>query len=80
MGLVRFGKYNLVLDQPFDTFDIIFCRNVMIYFDAPTKQTVVDKLQRSLNPGGYFFVGMSESLQGLAHTLVPVTPSGYRRK
>ncbi|MFH1154166.1 MAG: protein-glutamate O-methyltransferase CheR [Pseudomonadota bacterium] len=79
-SLVQFGKYNLLSNQPFDLFDIIFCRNVMIYFDSPTKQRVIDNLQHSLKPGGHFFVGMSESLQGLTHSLIPITPSGYRRK
>ncbi len=77
---VSFGKYNLISDGPFDKFDIIFCRNVMIYFDNPTKQNVVANLTRSLKPGGYFFVGMSESLQGLDHQLINVIPSGYRKK
>ena len=77
---VTFGKYNLISDAPFDTFDIIFCRNVMIYFDSPTRQRVIDNLCQALNPGGYFFVGLSESLQGLKHELQTIMPSGYRKK
>lgn len=77
---VKFEKFNLLSGTPFDTFDIIFCRNVMIYFDTPTRQKVVSTLCRALNPGGYFFVGMSESLTGLEHNLTTVLPSGYKKK
>jgi chemotaxis protein methyltransferase CheR len=77
---VNFGKHNLLSDTSIDTFDIIFCRNVMIYFDTPTRQKVVDNLCRALKPGGYFFVGLSESLNGLEHTLTTILPSGYQKK
>lgn len=78
--LVRFAKFNLLSDTPDDTFDIIFCRNVMIYFDTPTRQRVVDNLCRALKPGGYFFVGLAESLNGLDHSLTTILPSGYQKK
>ncbi len=78
--LVTFTKFNLLSDTPRDTFDIIFCRNVMIYFDTKTRQNVVDRLCGALKPGGYFFVGMSESLSGLNHDLVPILSSGYQKK
>lgn len=78
--LVTFAKFNLLSDSPVDTFDIIFCRNVMIYFDTPTRQRVVDRLCKALKPGGYFFVGLSESLTGLEHPLTTVLPSGYQKK
>ncbi len=78
--LVTFAKFNLLSDCPVDTFDIIFCRNVMIYFDTPTRQRVVNRLCEALKPGGYFFVGLSESLTGLAHPLTTVLPSGYQNK
>ena len=80
---VSFGKHNLLEDSPFtgsDKFDIIFCRNVMIYFDNTTRQKVVNNLFQSLKPGGYFFVGLSESLQGLQKGLITVLPSGYKKK
>ncbi len=76
---VQFGKYNLLTDTPSEMYDIIFCRNVMIYFDTPTRQKVVTSLCRALKPGGYFFVGMSENLHGLKHNLSAVLPSGYRK-
>ncbi len=80
---VSFGKHNLLFDSPFtgsDKFDIIFCRNVMIYFDNSTRQSVVNNLYQSLKPGGYFFVGMSESLQGQQQGLISMLPSGYKKK
>jgi chemotaxis protein methyltransferase CheR len=78
--LVTFEKFNLLSDTPADTFDIIFCRNVMIYFDTSTRQKVVNTLCRALKPGGYFFVGLSESLNGLEHPLKTILPSGYQKK
>ena len=56
-----------------DKFDVIFFRNVMIYFDAPTQERVIHKMCRNLVPGGYLFVGHSESLAGLS---LPVTCIG----
>ena len=78
--LVTFAKFNLLSDTPQDAFDIIFCRNVMIYFDTPTRQKVVDNLCSALKPGGYFFLGLAESLNGLNHSLTTILPSGYQKK
>ena len=78
--LVSFQKFNLLSDTPSDIYDVIFCRNVMIYFDKRTRQKVIDTLCRALKPGGLFFVGMAEGLHGLDHDLVSVLPSGYRKK
>lgn len=72
---VRFSNINL-FDQMqmrmVTNCDIIFCANVLIYFDLPAKQKVVSYLYDALNPGGYLFVGHSESLHGVtkAFTLV----------
>ena len=62
-----------------DSPEIIFCRNVIIYFDRPTQVRLLEKLIRHLAPGGYFFAGHSESLQGMDLPLVPVAPSAYRK-
>jgi chemotaxis protein methyltransferase CheR len=59
--------------------DVIFCRNVMIYFDIASRKILVDRLTDQLAPGGYLFVGHSESLIGIRHTLRPVAPSVYMR-
>ncbi|MBT9541086.1 protein-glutamate O-methyltransferase CheR [Thiobacillus sp.] len=60
-------------------FDVIFLRNVMIYFQAETKRQVVARLLAKLRPGGIFIVGHSESLNGLAQGLETLAPSIYRK-
>ena len=62
-----------------EMFDVIFCRNVLIYFDRPTQQAVIGKLCRNLRPGGYLFVSHSESLSGLDLPLVTVGASCFRK-
>ena len=75
----RFMQVNLNKDLPqTGKFDVIFLRNVMIYFDAETKRQVVGRLAERLHPGGYFIVGHSESLNGLTDTLHAVKPTIYR--
>jgi chemotaxis protein methyltransferase CheR len=63
----RFGHLNLMdAEYPVDRdFDVIFCRNVLIYFDKPTQEAVLRRLCRHLRPGGYLFLGHSESIAGL---------------
>ncbi|MCX7635218.1 MAG: protein-glutamate O-methyltransferase [Syntrophales bacterium] len=79
-GLVDFRRFNLMDEPPSDfRFDIIFCRNVMIYFDKPTQNNVVNRFYRCLEPGGYLFIGHSESLTGLEHAFKYVEPSVYRK-
>ena len=78
---VRFARINL-LDRAYPLGElqhVIFCRNVMIYFDAPTRAAVVEKLVRHLLPGGYLFVGYSESLGAMAQGLEAVSHGVYRR-
>jgi chemotaxis protein methyltransferase CheR len=58
---------------------VIFCRNVMIYFDPPTQQELVTKLIAHLAPGGYLIVGHSESLLAAKHSLRTVKPAIYRK-
>jgi chemotaxis protein methyltransferase CheR len=62
-----------------EMFDVIFCRNVMIYFNRATQQEVIGKLCRNLHRGGYLFVSHSESLSGLDLPLAPVGASCFRR-
>jgi chemotaxis protein methyltransferase CheR len=77
---VRFEQINLNESLPnVGEFDVIFLRNVMIYFQAETKRQVVARLLAKLRPGGYFIVGHSESLNGLAQGLEAVAPSIYRK-
>lgn len=60
--------------------EVIFCRNVIIYFDRPTQIRILQKLTRHLVPGGYFFSGHSESLQGMDLPLSPAGPSVYKKR
>lgn len=77
-NMVRFGRFNLLDDKlPRQVFDMIFCRNVMIYFDCSTKERVVRNLASVLKPKGYFIIGGAESLNGLDHPLKYVEPSIY---
>ena len=60
-------------------FHIIFCRNVMIYFDTPTKSALVKRFHDVLEPGGYFFIGLSETLSGISGDFQQIAPAIYRR-
>ena len=62
-----------------ERFDVIFCRNVMIYFDRDVQQRVVALLERHLVAGGYLFISHSESLNGTTHGLRWVAPAVYQR-
>jgi chemotaxis protein methyltransferase CheR len=65
---------------PFDKkFQVIFCRNVMIYFDKESQEALVQRMSRMLMPGGYLKVGHSESLAGIKHDLKAVRPAVYRK-
>ena len=79
--LVEFRRLNF-MDADFglsQKVDAIFCRNVIIYFDRPTQERILQKLTAQLVPGGYVFVGHSESLHAMDLPLVPVAPALYRR-
>jgi chemotaxis protein methyltransferase CheR len=78
-GRIRFGRLNLM--QPFEKIGrqtVIFCRNVMIYFDKPTQEQLVRRFAAQLEPGGYLFIGHSEGLMGIRHELDYVMPAVYR--
>lgn len=78
---VQFRQVNLVQPLPeVGIFDLIFLRNVMIYFDVDTKAQVVRRLCERLRPGGYFFCGHAESLHGLGVPLDAEQPAIYRRR
>jgi chemotaxis protein methyltransferase CheR len=77
---VRFLQVNLNGRLPeLGRFDIIFLRNVLIYFDAATKRQVVNRLLAALAPGGHLLIGHSESLNGIVEGVESIAPSVYRR-
>lgn len=77
-ALVHPRRLNLIGDWPLERrYDAIFCRNVMIYFDAPTKRRLVDRLADRLGDQGHLFLGHAESLIGLSQRLRPVARTVY---
>ena len=79
-GRVQFMQINLNESPPrIGEFNVIFLRNVMIYFAMETKQRVVRHMLALLKPGGYFIVGHSESLNGVVDGLTLVAPSVYKK-
>ena len=78
--LVAFRHLNLLGAWPMKgPFDMIFCRNVVIYFDRETKKTLIDRFADILAPGGLLFVGHSESLFRISERFEMVDQSVYRR-
>jgi len=79
-SIITFRRLNLMERWPFrGLFDAIFCRNVMIYFDGPTKANLIERFANQLKPGGWLYIGHSESLTGNHPTLKPVGRTIYRR-
>jgi len=77
---VRFAQHNLL--EPLDDsegFDVVFLRNVLIYFDQPTKQKVLDNVMRALRPGGWLILSHCETLQGLHLPVRMHSPSIYTK-
>lgn len=77
--IVHFERFNL-MENHFSfpsSFDIIFCRNVMIYFDKKTQENLINKYYSVLNQGNYLFIGHSESLMGIKHKFQYVQPTVY---
>ncbi len=78
---IGFARLNL-MDERYPVgapMDVIFCRNVLIYFDKPTQRRVVSQLADRLAPGGYLFLGHSESISGLDLPLVQVANTVFQR-
>lgn len=81
LDMVEFRRINLIEPLPdVGRFAVIFCRNVMIYFSRQTQEQLVNRLAACLQPGGYLFVGHSESLTGIQHNLQHIQPAIYRKR
>lgn len=79
-AMVRFERMNLMEDfSRLGRFSVIFCRNVMIYFDKETQRRLVQRMIDRLHPGGYLLIGHAESLNGLTHSLDYRCPAIYQK-
>jgi chemotaxis protein methyltransferase CheR len=79
-SLVHFARLNLMNRWPMQgPFDVIFCRNVMIYFDKDTQGKLINRFYDLLAPGGTLFIGHSESLAGVNHKFNYTQPTIYQR-
>ena len=80
--LINFKYFNLNqgIGWEIKKYDVIFCRNVMIYFDNPTKQVLCKRLYDALKPGGYLIIGLSENLSNLENKFDRIKPSVYKKK
>jgi chemotaxis protein methyltransferase CheR len=78
---IRFERINFMeLDNhPPEKFHVIFCRNVIIYFDRTTQEQLLNRFAQRLEPGGYLFLGHSEALTGMRVPLQGVAPMVYRK-
>ncbi|MGC4053388.1 MAG: protein-glutamate O-methyltransferase CheR [Paludibaculum sp.] len=77
---IQFRRLNLMEDfTAVPAAHVIFCRNVMIYFDKPTQQKLVQRFAERLEPGGWLLIGHSEGLMGMVHDLSYVMPAVYRK-
>jgi chemotaxis protein methyltransferase CheR len=77
---ITFEQHNLLHPrEPVEQFDVIFLRNVLVYFDNATKQHVIENVLQSLRPGGWLILGQCESIQGLNLNINLVKPSIYRK-
>jgi len=78
---VQFERFNLMHPFPWqEAIDVIFCRNVMIYFNRETQQELVNKFYTALKRGGYLFIGHSESISSLKHAFVQVDATAYQKR
>jgi len=72
-AMVDFREWNLLSDlSPLGSFDVVFCRNVLIYFDAPTKTVVLEAIARRMAPDGVLYLGGAETVIGLTNCFKPV--------
>jgi len=81
-NMAVFRRINLMDDRyPIKSLlDVIFCRNVMIYFDRETQAKVLARLSRYLKPGGYLFLGHAETMQGISDAFHYLAPTIYRKQ
>ncbi|EAT12555.1 protein-glutamate O-methyltransferase CheR [Bermanella marisrubri] len=80
-GLIQFNRLNLLGPWPMKKkFDVIFCRNVVIYFNKDTQVELFNRLHDALKPNGYLMIGHSENLYGANHLFKPLGRTIYQKK
>jgi chemotaxis protein methyltransferase CheR len=73
-AMVQFRQFNLLDEMaPLGRFDVVFCRNVLIYFDQPTKTLVLDRIGRQMAPDAFLYLGGAETVLGITDRLAPLT-------
>ncbi len=78
--MIQFERFNLMETPPSNyRFDVIFCRNVMIYFDKATQAGLINRFYQCLNEGGYLFIGHSREFDGIEPSFKYIEPNIYRR-
>ncbi len=77
---VRFQRLNFADDYTVEKMDVIFCRNVLIYFDREVQKNFIERFCRFLRPGGYLFIGHSETLNGMEVPLKQAASAIYRKQ
>ncbi|MBN8905259.1 MAG: chemotaxis protein CheR, partial [Rhodospirillales bacterium] len=71
---VQFREWNLLADlRPLGRFDVVFCRNVLIYFDQPTKRRVLEAIAQQMPPDGLLYLGGAETVLGITDRFVPLS-------
>jgi two-component system CheB/CheR fusion protein len=70
--MILFANHNVIKDPPFSRIDLVCCRNILIYLNSVAQERVMETLHFALNPGGYLFIGPSESIEGSGDLYAPV--------
>ena len=72
-AMVQFKEYNLLHDlKPLGQFDVVFCRNVLIYFDQPTKTRVLENISKNMPDDGFLYLGGAETVLGISDRFKPI--------
>ena len=72
-GMVQYREWNLLADlRPLGQFDVVFCRNVLIYFDQPTKAKVLDAVAQQMPADGLLYLGGAETVLGITSRFAPL--------
>src|SRR5437867_1913142 len=74
---ILFANHNVIKGPPFSRIDLVSCRNVLIYLNAIAQERIMETLHFALNPGGFLFIGTSESIDGSGDLFAPVSKEAH---